>query len=754
MVAKKGFTSYIVSMNLNELIKDYLIYLEVEKGRSKKTTENYGHYLKRFSDWAKIEKPGQIDAELVRQYRLFLNRLEKNEKPLKKITQNYHIIALRNFLKYLAKRDIKALAADRIELAKQTPREVEFLEGDELERLLKAPEGDSVRALRGRALLELLFSTGLRVSEACKLNRDSLNLNKGEFSVRGKGEKIRVVFLSETAKVAIKTFLDKRKDIEPALFVRIPKGRHGLGIVDSVQPPGGKAKRVRLAGLRLTPRSVQRIIKKYAIAAGITRRVTPHTLRHCLHKDTRIFLENEICSAEELYWNRHTFVRSINFNEANINDRYIEQKSLHKTNKLLSIWAGGRELICTPEHRLFTIRQEGICEIEAQKVKKGMYLAGIKQIKQRGRNFFHPEIWRLIGYVLGDGHINERFRGIKIYDKNKDFLKFYQGLFLKHFNKKSFLRKRHTKSFELLCYSTKIVSFFRIYIPKVMAKKRRIPEQLWSATDEEIKAFIAGLYDAEGNCGSIKIFSASKDLLKDVQILFIRLGMESYLAERKRNVKLPQGKIIANTIYTLHILNRESGRKFKSIIKTLKNVQTEGKPEKIEYDKIPAQPLVAELLDSIKKGPKKGFIHNLGVRDNIKSVNRYCRLAPTRYTLKKIIDSIEKFDDRGNFSAILLKLKNIIKNDKLIWLKVKEIREIIKKDEVFDFGVKVDHNFIADGFVSHNSFATDLLISGADIRSVQAMLGHSSITTTQIYTHITDKQLKEVHKSFHGKKRS
>ncbi|MEK7160807.1 MAG: site-specific integrase, partial [Patescibacteria group bacterium] len=153
--------------NIETLIKDYLSHLEVERGRSIKTVENYGHYLRRFLGWAKIDKPSQINADLVRDYRLYLNRLNENNRSLKKITQNYHIIALRNFLKYLAKRDIKALASDKIELAKQAPRQVEFLEGDELTRLLRAPDSDSLRSLRDRALLELLFSTGLRVSEIC-----------------------------------------------------------------------------------------------------------------------------------------------------------------------------------------------------------------------------------------------------------------------------------------------------------------------------------------------------------------------------------------------------------------------------------------------------------------------------------------------------------------------------------------------------------------------------------------------------------
>lgn len=262
-------------MDLESLIKDYLAYLEIEKGRSRKTSENYGHYLKRFLAWSKAKSPAQIDADLIRQYRLYLNRLEEKGRGLKKVTQNYHIIALRNFLKYLAKRDIKTMAAEKIELAKQSPREVEFLEGDELERLLKAPEGDSARSLRDRSILELLFSSGLRVSELCGLNRSSLNLDKGEFSVRGKGEKIRVVFISDTAKASLRSYLAKRKDVDQALFVRIPKGKK-------------ENSQAKYEKLRLTPRSIQRLIHHYAIKAGISRKVTPHTLRHSFATDLLI----------------------------------------------------------------------------------------------------------------------------------------------------------------------------------------------------------------------------------------------------------------------------------------------------------------------------------------------------------------------------------------------------------------------------------------------------------------------------------
>lgn len=257
--------SYNISM-IEKLLEDYLKYLEVEKNRSVKTVENYRHYLKRFLLWAKIGEPKEITADLVREFRLYLNRLkDESSRGLKKITQNYHVIALRNFLKYLSKRDIETLAPEKIELAKVALREIEFLEEAELERLLNAPQGGGLTDLRDKAILELLFATGLRVSELCGLNRQSVNLKQDEFSVRGKGDKIRVVFLSETAKNCLKNYLDKRVDVDEALFVRVGKGKNFFQ---------------KNANLRLTPRSIERIIKKYAAKAGIGKKVTPHQLRH------------------------------------------------------------------------------------------------------------------------------------------------------------------------------------------------------------------------------------------------------------------------------------------------------------------------------------------------------------------------------------------------------------------------------------------------------------------------------------------
>ena len=262
--------------DLKTLKTQFLEYLEIEKNRSPRTVVNYDHYLTRFLNFAKIKAPAELTEELVRSFRLFLNRLSANpsanaqDKPLKKITQNYHVIALRAFLKYLAKREIKAISPERIELGKQEDRHIDFLEGGELEKILRSPGGVNLDDLRDRAILETLFSTGLRVSELCSLDRDKIDLKRGELSVKGKGAKIRLVFLSEPAREAIKHYLSKRTDIDPALFIRIPKGE-AFG---------------KFVNLRLTPRSIQRIIRKHAIKAGIVgKKVSPHSLRHSMATD-------------------------------------------------------------------------------------------------------------------------------------------------------------------------------------------------------------------------------------------------------------------------------------------------------------------------------------------------------------------------------------------------------------------------------------------------------------------------------------
>ncbi|KKP98503.1 MAG: Tyrosine recombinase XerC [Candidatus Moranbacteria bacterium GW2011_GWE1_36_7] len=257
-------------MTLQKLLTDFLEYLEIERNRSQKTIENYHHYLKRFLTWAKISSPDDLTIDLVRNYRLYLNRkTDQKGHELKKATQNYHLIAIRSFLKYLAKRDVKSLSAEKIEIGKNPTHEIEFLDGEEVERLLQAASNKDIKTLRDRAILELLFSAGLRVSELTSLNRDQINIERQEFSVRGKGDKLRLVFISDTAKDAIKNYLDKRVDIDEAVFIRFSNKK----ITDDQQ------------NKRLTPRSIQRIVKFYAAKAGIVKDVHPHTLRHSFATD-------------------------------------------------------------------------------------------------------------------------------------------------------------------------------------------------------------------------------------------------------------------------------------------------------------------------------------------------------------------------------------------------------------------------------------------------------------------------------------
>lgn len=251
---------------------DFLEYMEIEQGRSSKTLANYDHYLTRLADFAGDDiEITDINAELVRKWRLWLNRLGTNTSDeLQKSTSNYHLIALRSFLKFCAKRDIPALPADKIELAKTVRKQVTFLNTDELQRLFDQPDLDKINGLRDRAILELLFSSGLRVSELVGLDHDHINLKRREFTVRGKGQKDRPIFISPDAADWVQKYVDKRQDNTKPLFVRY-----------------SGSKKVDLTGNfhRLTARSIQRMVARYALLAGITKQVSPHTLRHSFATD-------------------------------------------------------------------------------------------------------------------------------------------------------------------------------------------------------------------------------------------------------------------------------------------------------------------------------------------------------------------------------------------------------------------------------------------------------------------------------------
>jgi site-specific recombinase XerD len=250
---------------------DFLEYLEIEQNRSQKTIQNYDHYLTRLLDFAGDIKVSDIDDEMIRKWRLWLNRLGTNTSDeLGKSTQNYHLIALRSFLKFCAKRNISALAPDKIELARTKRKQVTFLTEDELARIFEQPDLGSINGLRDRAILELLFSSGLRVSELVGLDRDHINLKRREFMVRGKGQKDRPIFISPEAASWIEQYLVKRPDNAKPLFART-----------------SGTKKTDLSGnfLRLTVRSVQRIVARNALLAGITKHVSPHTMRHSFATD-------------------------------------------------------------------------------------------------------------------------------------------------------------------------------------------------------------------------------------------------------------------------------------------------------------------------------------------------------------------------------------------------------------------------------------------------------------------------------------
>ncbi|MEX0881631.1 MAG: site-specific tyrosine recombinase/integron integrase [Candidatus Saccharimonadales bacterium] len=258
-------------MNYDGAVAQYLEYLELEQNRSAKTIQNYSHYLTRLSDFAGEIKLKDINEELVRKWRLWLNRLGTNTSDeMAKVTQNYHLIALRSFLRFCTKRGWPTMAADKIELARTKRPQVTFLTGEELERLAAQPDTSNVTGLRDRAIIELLFSSGLRISELVNLDRDHINLARREFMVRGKGQKDRPVFISPEAADWIKRYSDKRQDNTKPLFIRY-----------------SGSKKVDLSGnyRRLTARSIQRMVSRYAKLAGITKHVSPHTLRHSFATD-------------------------------------------------------------------------------------------------------------------------------------------------------------------------------------------------------------------------------------------------------------------------------------------------------------------------------------------------------------------------------------------------------------------------------------------------------------------------------------
>ena len=305
-------------MKISKLITDFLEYLEIEKNASQLTIRNYDHYLQRFLAFVSDIDPKDINLDLVRKYRVFLARYvdEKTGLSLKRVTQNYFIIALRAFLRYLAKIDVETLAAEKIELGDQEARPIKVLDDEQLDRLLSAPEVSSIEGLRDKALLETLFSTGLRVSELAKLDRDQINLDKGEFGIIGKGRKERVVFLSDAAKEWLSKYFSHRKDTHKPVFIRY----------SGKEDPSRGGER-----MRLSVRSIERTLEKYVKKAKIPVKATPHTLRHSFATDLLIN-GADIRSVQEMLGHANISTTQI---YTHITNRQLKEvhKAFHSGNK-------------------------------------------------------------------------------------------------------------------------------------------------------------------------------------------------------------------------------------------------------------------------------------------------------------------------------------------------------------------------------------------------------------------------------------
>ena len=676
-----------------------------------------------------------INPEVIRSFRVFLSNLPgENKAQMGRRTQGYHVIAMRSFLKWLLKNDYAVMAPDKIELPKVEERQVKFLNGEQVDRLLNAPSLSTIQGKRDKAILEILFSTGLRVSELCKLDRDKIDMDRREFGIIGKGGKARVVFLSQRAVDWLIKYLNERDDHFKPLFIR-HKGK-----IDPVTPD---------EKTRLTPRSVQRMVKKYSHKMKLPVEVTPHVMRHCVHPETRVFLTDRIESARDIYYKNDDEIVGIDFDSGKQTPAKIVGKESHISN-LYSIWADGYELVCSNGHRVFTITDEGIKEVLVKNLNIGDYIAGIRKVDFIGKRSVGPEVSRLIGYILGDGIVSRKRRGVIIHDKNRNYLEFYQKIIKNDLKSEAKIEKNpQTNSFRLNFYSEQFVSFLQGFGVVGKSKDKRVPKSLMNATKEEIINFIAGFYDAEGNSfDAPRFFSSSKDLLKDIQMMLLRLGIDAHLLSRDRTVKLPQGKDFRHMFYTLQILGKTDQKEFIKIIPTLKS-KTIKDVNILEEEKLPVQSILKNIFDDLEKDGKAGFRFAMQENENIKSSRNLTDIVPMRSTVAKYIRQIEIFGYRGERLKILKALYN---SENLKWLKIKKIKKLpFNRYNVFDFTVSPTQNLITDGIISHNSFATDLLMAGADIRSVQEMLGHKNISTTQIYTHVTNRQLRDIHTAFHGK---
>lgn len=306
---------------LNDLVNQFLEYLEIEKNCSKLTIRDYRHYLDIFVKWFEENLPEKtivdLDLTLIRKYRVFLaNREDAKGLTLKRVTQNYYVIALRSFLRFLIKNDHKVLEPSKIDLPKTESRSLKFLEREQINRLVTSIDTSKEEGIRDRAIFELLFSTGLRVSELVGLNHNQINLDRREFGVIGKGGRARVVFISDRAAKWVLEYLKKRKDVFKPLFIRY-SGK-------IIEENGGEK-------MRLTARSIERIVKKYVRLIRLPVDATVHTLRHSFATD---LLTNgaDLRSVQEMLGHKNIATTQIYTHVTNKQLRDVH-KTFHSGNK-------------------------------------------------------------------------------------------------------------------------------------------------------------------------------------------------------------------------------------------------------------------------------------------------------------------------------------------------------------------------------------------------------------------------------------
>ncbi len=461
-----------------------------------------------------------------------------------------------------------------------------------------------------------------------------------------------------------------------------------------------------------------KLIKKVGQDAGI-KNLCLHMLRHCLSPDTMIVTPDGAWSLFDCYTKEDASILSVNMTTGEVNHGRITEKVTHQQQNMLEIWAGGRRICCGPQHRLFKSNfVGGIKEICAKDIRRGMYLAGVRRIEPVGKIFYPPEVWRLVGYFLGDGYLREREIGFS--DKSEGNLQYYKKI-LSNLGVESKIAPYTDRGGLKLTLSNKYIEgFFReIGLSSI---NRRVPLQAYQSRESDIACLIAGFYDAEGNEGSsCRLFSSDVRLLQDMQMLFLYLGIGSSLGGQWRMVTLPQGGEKHSHIYTLNVCS--DIKSFQSKIPTLKAVHGQRNILNPTGEDIPiGHYLKNKVIERQRAGVSiwKEYPFSLA---------RYAleNHQPTRRNLTNWQQYID--------TPIIRKMLSFA------WLKVTKISKINYKTSSIDIGVEPSESFIADGFISHNSRAVDLLKKDMKLPFVQQFLRHKKLETTALYLEITGGEL-------------